>query len=160
MTYTEKGFLPQFRGPGRCELCPPEGRCGEREPHHVIARGMGGADELNLPINLISLGCCWCCGHHRRYHAGQVDKWDVLEAVARREGLDPGFLESRLWKLVRAPKECDPCLRCQGAGTVKVRQLYRPLVFTRYDCPYCKGGGVLGPDGEPWVEHPRRFAGT
>lgn len=151
MTYRGKEFLPLFRGAGPCQLCGV--CCRGRECAHVMARASGGGKTLNLPINLLALGPACACACHHRGHNGKVNEWDLYRAVGRREGLDYGFVREQLWRLTRAPRECRPCMRCLGAGSVKVERLYRAEVFARHPC-VC-GTGILGPDGEPYVEAER-----
>ncbi len=147
MRHVSEETLDLYRGPGRCENCGAYS--GHREPHHVLAKGVGSGKRLDLALNLVALGPAFSCQCHRDVQ-GRVPLGARL--VGRREGLDAGFVERRLWELVRAPKSCKPCWRCWGAGSVRVGRCWG---FRRHPC-VC-GGGILGPDGEPWVEPERRM---
>ena len=58
--------------------------CGWRAyggAHHIVTRGAGGPDHS---YNLIQL----CADCHTKAHAGQIDKRDLWNIVARREGVE------------------------------------------------------------------------
>lgn len=65
MTIIDEIFLATYRGPGACWICGKG--CSRREPHHVIAKGMGGGRRLDIAINLVCVGStldmqCECHG--------------------------------------------------------------------------------------------------
>ncbi len=155
MRYLPKEHLPQYRGRGPCWHCGYA--CHSLEAAHVMARGMGAGKTLNLPINLCALGGPWDCACHVESHnGGRPHEEDLITAVARRMVLDAAFVRERLWRLIRAPKRCHPCPACWGAGSTLYQCLTRK-VFRRQPCSLCAEGGILLPDGRPFVEVPRVF---
>lgn len=60
-----------------CEYC---GRYGRSQTHHVVSRKSGGGD---VPENLISL--CPTC--HMLAHNGEIEKDELWEKIAAREGI-------------------------------------------------------------------------
>ncbi len=156
MTHPDDKALAPFREGGRCERTECRLWVIRREPHHVVSKGRGGANRLDLPINLLSLCGDFDGGCHRILQ-GNVRKGCHL--VGLREGLHSDFVEERLRLLVRAPKECQVCPSCRGEGTVKVVLLCKGGTFQRHHCNTCVGGGILL-RGEPWHEPPRRHTFT
>lgn len=68
-----------------CEVC---GEYAEKGHHrHHIRHRVGNHKEIDLDIkeNLICL--CWEC--HAKVHNGTIKRWQLIEIVARREGLTP-----------------------------------------------------------------------
>lgn len=69
-----------------------EERCNhsaEGEPHHIRTRGAGGED---IRENLIHL----CGYHHRLLHDGNLDRNELIQIVAKREGVSPEEIAERL----------------------------------------------------------------
>lgn len=96
-------LLKAFSGPGLCGYC---GRfCRDREPHHVQTRGMGGGGRIDLEINLISLGCAFCCGCHRNHHNGQFPLTIDLEAlIAIREDMPVDEIRAEIRRIRNLPR--------------------------------------------------------
>lgn len=71
-----------------CDLC---GAYAGIEPHHIFTVGSGGGD---IAINLIQL----CSSCHISTHNGKIARQELLEVVARREGLsvDELYRQNRL----------------------------------------------------------------
>ena len=94
-----------MRCAGRCGWC--ESWCRWREAHHVVARGMGAGRRLDVPINLIALGCSadWHSCHTFIHQAGKDVQRKVLEILAKRENTTPEDIEAVVWCLLRIPKE-------------------------------------------------------
>lgn len=67
MKWIDEDLLNFFRMGGDCELCLR--RCSVREPHHIIAKGMGGARRLDVRINLIAVGAGLSCACHTDFHS-------------------------------------------------------------------------------------------
>lgn len=92
MRIDDNKFLDRYRKPGLCELCGKP--CWKREPHHVIAKGMGGGRQLDCRFNIISLGSspafqCQC--HDRIDRAGGRERcWSV---IAIREQTSPEIIK-------------------------------------------------------------------
>ncbi len=84
MIIRDEKLLDLFRGPGACELCGKG--CMKREPHHVIAKGMGGGRRLDIRINIVGVGSspgmeCQC--HNNADTA--AEKARCLRVIAERE---------------------------------------------------------------------------
>lgn len=60
-----------------CEYC---GKPSNIEPHHVFTVGSGGGD---IKENLIQL----CTMHHIQAHGGEIRKEELIEIIAKREGM-------------------------------------------------------------------------
>lgn len=99
MKVIDDAVLQAFRESGRCEYClrATPGGC---HPHHWYARGFGGGSRLDIRINLIAL--CWHC--HRLVHDGHVPREELLEIIAKREGLEPEEVERRIFEKLRTKK--------------------------------------------------------
>ena len=105
MKHIDYALLDEFRTRGRCEVCGVF--CAAREPHHLLARGMGGGGRMDIRENLIAVGSSLPfpeCPCHRAIHDGHIAKDDLLQIVARREGLTAAAVQSRLFRLRRLPK--------------------------------------------------------
>lgn len=98
MRIIDQALLAEFRAAPRCSWCgqaTPDG-C---QPHHLWARGMGGAGRLDVRCNLIAL-CARC---HREVHDGHILRIDLLAVVAVREDLRQDQIEAEIHRLRRAP---------------------------------------------------------
>ena len=73
--------LERFRESGECELC---GKHGQREPHHVYARGSSDAFRNDTIYNLVSL--CRVCHSKAEQEAGMRE--ECLKAISKREDVD------------------------------------------------------------------------
>lgn len=93
----DEELLTAVRMQSRCELCGRYSRTG-LDPHHLLARGMGGGGRLDVKENLI--GLCRVC--HQATHQSPAIREEAFAVVARREGLAPGQLREKLWKLQRS----------------------------------------------------------
>lgn len=69
-------MIQAMRG-NTCERC---GKWTTIEPHHVFTVGAGGGD---LRINLVQL----CTDCHIGAHSGSVTRDELLDIIARREGM-------------------------------------------------------------------------
>ncbi len=80
-------LLDEFRGPGECEFCGFW--CSVRNAHHCFERGHNSWKRIDLRWNIISLGNMigFQCRCHALYHAGRLKRGQILEVIARREGL-------------------------------------------------------------------------
>lgn len=93
--------LEDFRGPGLCMWCRKW--CDKLEPAHIQSVGAGGSD---IGINLISLGCAFCCGCHRLSHDGfRPMRIDLEVKVAERLGLQFDQVRGVVNLILRLPKE-------------------------------------------------------
>lgn len=103
MKLIDEAAMQRARDRRQCELCGR--RCGYCDPHHYTSRGFGGGTRFDHDRNLCSL-CFWC---HQSFHDSGVDrkqfKRRILEAIARREGLEPDALEQWLWDQINASKD-------------------------------------------------------
>lgn len=97
MKIVDEKLLHKFRLKTRCELCL---KVWPVDPHHLLAKGMGGGSRLDHKLNLISL--CRKC--HTLFHAGRIPKVDLLEVVGKREGLTVDEIETEIYRLLRAKK--------------------------------------------------------
>lgn len=90
--------------PLRCEYC---GRlCGyPTELHHVIPRGMGGANRLDVPENLIALGGAFDCRCHQDAGNGVITKRELFVKVGKRLGTSGLKCRNKVERLLKAPKE-------------------------------------------------------
>ncbi len=134
MKHKDEEALKKFRGVGCCEWCKEPFL--NRQAAHVFAKAMGGANRLDVPMNLVSL-CGWC---HVQSHAGhEPTQDDLLAVVAAREKMLQPDVERRLRLMMRAPKECHPCALCRGKG-----------------CDFCRHAGIFDRNGDPWFEPERK----
>lgn len=88
MTIIDETVLQSFRDARQCEVCD---KVGPVEPHHILAKGMGGGKRLDVPYNLVA--CCREC--HTGIHVGNGPPLDYLLATAAKR---------ELYKLMRMPK--------------------------------------------------------
>jgi hypothetical protein len=93
----DDNLLRQFREKTTCEWCHryfPQGL----DPHHYFfARGTGQHKRLDHRFNLVALDrdC------HNKAGAGNISRWQLLEIVAKREGISAVDIEAELWRLRR-----------------------------------------------------------
>lgn len=153
MRVVNEDVLNRFRGRGPCGYCRRP--CRQLQPHHVMARGIGSASRLDLPLNLIPL-CAFPEGNcHETAHLGRIPRHDLFAIIAAREVMTPELLRDQLFRLQRAPSECRPCPLCEGKGVVRVAKRFG---WRQWPC-VC-GSGVIAADGSYWREQPRKLAGT
>lgn len=122
-------LLDQFRTPGRCEIC--QAQCKRKEPHHIFACGTGCHKQLDVPINLVSLGssALFCCACHTRYHQEhKPTRIEMLAIAAAREGMDADECQEAIWFLQRQKKMLFECQH--NAGWIKVGKNF----FVCKDC--------------------------
>lgn len=108
----DDSVLDLFRTAGKCEKCKQPFL--RREPHHIIACGLGGGHRMDIPINLVALGptlffpLCPCHGKATRNEDGHK-RHDFLLIVVKREKLDMNEYELEEWlqRIERAPKGSD-----------------------------------------------------
>lgn len=92
----DEKLLKEFRKPGACEWC---GRWSDpRQPHHIIKRGQGGGNRMDLRLNLISFGHQYCCDCHDcaeyRVPGQDIMPNDCFAKVAARESKNyPGITQ-------------------------------------------------------------------
>lgn len=91
MIIEDEQVLNEFRGPGICEICRRQVR--NREPHHIFTRGMGGANRLDIRINLLATCSPFSGGEdcHYRLHYGdhEMTRGDLIAIVGSRERMNP-----------------------------------------------------------------------
>lgn len=100
MKVVDEKLLAEFRESPRCEWC---NKAKPVEPHHIFSRGAG---RLDIRWNLVAL-CRWC--HSSAHSANSVNNarpklQDLLELVARREGIKPEEIKPRVDRLRRQDK--------------------------------------------------------
>lgn len=103
MKVENEQLLQAFREKKRCEICG-EPATVPLHPHHIYARGMGGAARLDVSINLLAV----CPADHTAIHLGSLTikdrkatRRDLLDFVARREGTTIEAIEAELFRLLR-----------------------------------------------------------
>jgi hypothetical protein len=77
-----------------CEICGGE----PHDNHHYFSKGAGGP---NHRLNKLTL--CRIC--HTKCHSGKISRWQQLEIIAKREGLDPVEVEAALYRMRRGDLE-------------------------------------------------------
>ncbi len=104
MKIIDESLLATMRGPGKCELCGKMVR--QREPHHLVCRGMGGGSRLDVPINLLSLCATFAGGDdcHHAVHNKRVSRDRLLLIVALREGIRVEDITDEIHRLRRLDK--------------------------------------------------------
>ena len=98
-------LLKSGRSPGRCELCRKH--CRERCYHHVIARGMGGAKRLDIPLNLLCLGMFPYCTCHTLIDCKEGYQ-RCLAILSKREKASTDAIERAIWFILRLPRDPSP----------------------------------------------------
>lgn len=105
MRIINKALRRAFTQPGPCEYCRKW--CARREGHHLLSKGMGGANTFDIPINLIALGAskpyplCLC---HGDVTDGRIDNSEMVSLVAQRENTRADCIEAVMTVLCRMPK--------------------------------------------------------
>jgi hypothetical protein len=144
-----ESLLKEYRVPGCCEMCGLP--CRSREPAHAISRRKGSGTRLDIPLNLAALGTAYECECHANLHSGKAPANALFAVIGRREGLAAEDVQERLWRIIRAPKECRLCNECEGTGH---DPQYERVLIT---CAFCDGVGILDSQGQPWREQERKF---
>ena len=128
MIIRDPELLASYHTPGLCEICGK--RFAEREPHHFLARGMGGGGQIDVRWNLVALGSSkdFCCPCHTKIHAAEISREQVLAVIATREGVTPQQIVAELNRLRNLRKEVVRCPvdvvhqwefgRCVGCGVI------------------------------------------
>lgn len=128
MTIIDPDFLKSCHSAGPCEYCGV--MCRERECHHVIPRGAGGANRLDIPLNAVRLGAtrpyplCLC---HRSVTDGNISQAEMFDVVAAREGVLVDDVEAVLRLILRLDKQASPYkvfVAADQLETVSARRLY------------------------------------
>lgn len=103
MRIVDDKFLKTLRGRGRCEMCGKP--CSAREVHHVIAKGMGGGRQLDIAINVVSVGSSsyWQCTCHSTKADSQEGQAACWRIVAAREGLSVEVIQEVCYWILRLP---------------------------------------------------------
>lgn len=96
MKVIDPDLLAEFRQAGTCELCGKPGS----DPHHALARGMGGGGQLDVRLNLLTV--CRLC--HDNIHKAHVPRLALLKIIALREGKSVEKVEQTLYELRRRKK--------------------------------------------------------
>ena len=87
----------------RCEYC--DRLCGyPTERHHIVPRGMGGGNRLDVAENLVDLGGAFDCRCHEDAQKGVITKKELFCAAGRRLGTSGLKCKNKVNKLLRAPK--------------------------------------------------------
>ena len=98
MRIVNESILDLFRVPQPCAWCRIR---VATDPHHIFSRGAG---RLDVAINLVSL----CRQDHRNAHDGhQPTREQLLQIVARREGISVETIVDRIWLLRRLDKHAE-----------------------------------------------------
>ena len=107
MKIVDEKMLDLFRGEGRCELCGKT--CKVREPHHVLARGMGGGRRLDIRLNLIALGSTrnYECQCHSNVDS-ERGLCRSLAAIAKRENVPVNDISDVWFFILRLDKDATP----------------------------------------------------
>lgn len=102
MRVVNEQLKASLRGPGRCEHCHKH--CRVREAAHVFAKGMGAGKQLDIRINLLSVGStlAFQCTCHTASHIDP--EIDFLSVVAKRERELPGDIRDVIYWLRALPK--------------------------------------------------------
>ena len=97
---------PEVMNTPRSPLCEACGTYCRRptERHHIVSRGMGGANRLDIPENLIDLGGPFDCNCHGKAQSGHIKKAKLFRIVARRMGTLAWMIRQKVYRLLRAPK--------------------------------------------------------
>jgi len=104
--------LEPFRRAPRCEWCGMPARLGVLDPHHIIAKGMGGGGRIDHAWNLVAL----CRGCHGAAHSGRIRRERLFEIVSKRERVPVEQITCWLALIRRTPKDGQaPSTRDVGA---------------------------------------------
>lgn len=105
MKMVDEDLLDSLRGPGRCEVC--KRWCKKREPHHLSAKGQGGAMRIDHPWNLLAVGDSktFQCDCHTRIHSGEISREYLHEIMTLREWETWDTMEAEIKRLQRQSKE-------------------------------------------------------
>jgi len=99
MQILDEPLLQLFRDTRRCEVC---GKRGPVQPHHLLARGIGGGGRLDIRANLVAV--CFGPGTkdcHGRIHQGIIKRDTLWLIVAKREKRSVASLQEEVWRLRR-----------------------------------------------------------
>jgi hypothetical protein len=99
-------LMKAFSGPGLCSWCGKA--VSSRDPHHVVARGIGGGKRLDVSVNIVSLCTTFSGGgncHHMAHNGREITKSDLLAVIAAREECLQDEIEVVVWLLLRLPKD-------------------------------------------------------
>jgi hypothetical protein len=114
MRLVNESLLDCFRGPGVCDVCGK--RVSNREPHHILCKGMGSASRIDHPWNILATCAAFSGGSdcHARIHMAtltvngrRLTREDLWEIVSRREGVTFEEVENLMFEIKRAPKGAD-----------------------------------------------------
>ena len=102
MKIVNKELRERFGGRGLCEYCGLP--CSWRSCHHIVSRGAGGPD---IAVNLIALGDFFLneCMCHARFHSGEIGSGELLDIVAKREGVKVASIRDVINLIRRLPKK-------------------------------------------------------
>lgn len=119
----------------RCERC---GAKSYGEPHHIRPRSLGGSD---IRENLIQL--CFDC--HRAAHDGKVLYTELVQIVAKREGIAPEEVCERIgWPAPGDIPEIEPVVPdLSGRSLEELLQMYASLQEAEDDNRWLKGAVCL-----------------
>lgn len=104
MKIINKPLLRSYHSKGTCELCGKV--CQKCEPHHIVARGMGGGRRLDVRCNLIRVGSSrhFQCQCHSLIDTKEGYR-RCLEVSAKREGCKPEEIEAVLYFILNLDKQ-------------------------------------------------------
>lgn len=100
MIVIDEKLLDTFREAKACEFCskPTPSGC---DPHHIIAKGMGGGGRVDIPDNLIAL-CREC---HISHHAGAAPTtYQCFDVAGARAGKMAEDCREMVWRVQREDK--------------------------------------------------------
>lgn len=98
MKVENEEYLDTVRAQTRCECC---GRSVPGcEPHHVLAKGMGGGGRMDIPPNVI--GLCHLC--HQLHHDGNLSRETFLIIIGKRLKMEPADVLQECYRVRRLPK--------------------------------------------------------
>lgn len=104
MKIVDQKYLDSRKGPGPCDVCGKH--CRGRVPHHVMHRGRGSANRLDIPINILWVGAVFECTCHDDCDRYRISRTRQLEIVAAREKWESAdAVETELFRLIRADKD-------------------------------------------------------
>lgn len=101
MRVIDEAYLDTVRFLRRCEHC--KRAVTGCEPHHLLARGMGGGGRMDIPPNVI--GLCRLC--HQKFHDGNLKREDFLITIGKRLGIKPEEVLQECYRVRALPKGSD-----------------------------------------------------
>ena len=104
MKIINESLLKEYRRAGECELCGKS--CKKREPHHIVARGMGGGRRMDIRCNLMAVGSTRGGECHCHSLIETPNRYLLcLEKAAARDGCTADQLQSVHTFILRLDKD-------------------------------------------------------